>query len=270
MGGGTGSATGGEGNDIIYQIEGVEGSDFNDTLIGGDGSDHIQGGAGSDSINGGLGADFIVGGQGSDTIDGGAGYDMISYHNFDYQNPSRTSSVGVVVNLLTGNATDNWENTDTLSNIEAVEGSDLNDTLIGGDGSDHIQGGEGSDFISGGADVDTLTGDQGNDTFAFNLGSQTGSTVTDVITDFVRTKDKIGFDIPSTEIQFESNIGVDSLGILLDAFDTIVKTEGKILFYFGVIDRDGYLVTENEVGLIGNIIQFSGVTNLDPTDIVEL
>ena len=37
-----------------------------------------------------------------------------------------------------------------------------------------------------------------------------------------------------------------------------------------VIGADGYLVTENDVGSIGNIIQFSGVTNLDPTDIVEL
>jgi Ca2+-binding RTX toxin-like protein len=351
---------GGEGADLIFG--GIGGSDTigaglegdflsgdagDDTLYGSAGSDYIQGGEGSDSIIGGSGDDFVSGGQGSDTIDGGAGYDMISYRNFDYQNQSRPPNVFVDVNLSTGIATDNWGNTDTLLSIEAVEGSELNDSIVGsssdeflfgsqgndtilggggsdhlqggegsdsitaveygdnflsgdhgndsingGDGSDHIQGGEGSDlisggsgddFISGGAGIDILTGGIGHDIFLFNLGFQSisGSSATDVITDFVHGEDIFDFGIPISDIQFVSQTSVVSdLATLLDAFDTIDKTEGKKLFYFGVIDRDGnagttndrdgYLVTGNYAGEISNIIQFSGVTSLDSIDIVGL
>ena len=310
-------------------ISGASGADFifggqgNDLINGGDGLDNIQGGEGSDLINGGSGDDFITGGQGSDTIDGGADYDMISYRHFDYQNPSGIPSVGVTVNLLTGTATDNWGNTDTLLSIEEVEGSDLSDSLIGGsgddvllggqgndsvsggleddfisgdqgddtligdEGSDHIRGGEGSDliigssgddFLSGDLGVDTLTGGDGNDIFMFNLGSHSisSSNLTDVITDFASGSDKMSFDIPSTGIQFVSNTtAVSDIATLLLAVDSknneeSNKTDQKILFYFGVIALDGYLVTESDTGLISNIIKLSGVTTIASTDILGL
>jgi hypothetical protein len=127
---GNDNITGASGNDSIGSISGddfIFGNQGNDSLDGRAGSDDIQGGDGDDSIIGGSGDDFLSGGQGSDTLDGGVGSDMISYRNFDYQNPTGTPNVVVDVNLTTGIATDNWGNTDTILSIEAVDGSDFND-----------------------------------------------------------------------------------------------------------------------------------------------
>ena len=79
-------------NDTITGgIDGIIGSDWNDTLIGfdgqgadytnvfygGDGDDLLDGRGGDDSLFGGDGNDTIIGGTGADLIDGGAGDDVI-------------------------------------------------------------------------------------------------------------------------------------------------------------------------------------------------
>ena len=79
-----GDATG----DVGYGIDGIIGSDFNDTLTGYDaeyltgGPDDftniIDGGAGDDSIDGLLGSDTLIGGDGDDTIIGGGGDDTVT------------------------------------------------------------------------------------------------------------------------------------------------------------------------------------------------
>jgi hypothetical protein len=73
--------------------------------------------------------------------------------------------VGVTVNLATGQATnDGFGSVDTLTNIEAVRGSNFGDTLLGNglanrffaqDGNDTITGAGGDDHIDGGLGVDT-------------------------------------------------------------------------------------------------------------------
>jgi Ca2+-binding RTX toxin-like protein len=285
---GNDTITGVSGNDSIGSTSGddfIFGGMGDDILGGSDGSDHIQGGEGSDSISGGLGDDFISGGLGDDTIYGGGNSqwvgDIVSYHN---------SSSAVSVNLGMGGSTGSatgGEGNDVLYQIEGVEGSDFNDTLIGGDGADHIQGGAGSDsingglgddYLSGGGEIDTLTGGEGADTFMFNLGFQSilGSSATDVITDFFSTTDKINLGMSSSGIKFVSNtVNFSDISTLLSAVTSqndegSNKTDGKVLCYFGVIASDGYLVTEDDAGVISNIIQFSGVTSLVSTDIVGL
>ncbi|MFS2020017.1 hypothetical protein ACEN88_25975 [Massilia sp. CT11-108] len=195
----TGSATDNWGNtDKLVSIEDVSGSrygdvltgdandnsfygdDGNDTLTGGAGNDWLDAGAGNDSLLGGIGTDQLSGGAGNDTIDGGDGRDNVIYDN-DYGSIAPTGK-GVVVNLATGVATDNWGNTDKLVGIEAVAGSrygdfitgsagdndlfgqDGNDTLAGGDGNDWLDGGNGSDVLQGGSGVDAFAGGTGNDT----------------------------------------------------------------------------------------------------------
>ena len=156
------------------------GDDGNDTLTGGAGNDWLDAGAGNDSLLGGIGSDQLSGGAGNDTIDGGDGRDHVTYDN-DYGSIAPTGK-GVVVNLATGVAADNWGNTDKLVGIEAVAGSrygdfitgsagdndlfgqDGNDTLAGGDGNDWLDGGNGSDVLQGGSGVDAFAGGTGNDT----------------------------------------------------------------------------------------------------------
>jgi Ca2+-binding RTX toxin-like protein len=208
----------------------ILGDQGNDSIDGGDGSDHLQGGEGSDSITGGSGDDFISGDQGNDILIGGGGLDHIH----------------------------------------------------GGEGSDSITGGSGDDFISGGSGIDTLTGGTGHDTFIFNLGSQSipSSTVTDVISDFVHGEDIIDFGIPSSGIQFVSNtVTVSDIATFLSAVtsknnEESNKTDGKVLCYFGVVGTeavtDGYLVTEDDFGVMSNIIQLTGVTSFTISDFVSL
>ena len=89
----TNTVSGGDAaNDTITGgIDGIIGSDWNDTLIGfdgqgadytnvfygGDGDDLLDGRGGDDSLFGGDGNDTIIGGTGADLIDGGAGDDVI-------------------------------------------------------------------------------------------------------------------------------------------------------------------------------------------------
>ncbi|WP_222845123.1 Ig-like domain-containing protein [Vreelandella nanhaiensis] len=61
----------------------VEGTEVNDTLMGGSGSDELFGGVGSDLLIGGDGDDFLFGGSGNDTLTGGEGNDTFVWQNGD-------------------------------------------------------------------------------------------------------------------------------------------------------------------------------------------
>jgi len=57
--------------------DGIKGTLFNDTLIGGGGSDYIFASNGNDYVTGDNGNDTVVGGLGVDTVYGGRGNDLI-------------------------------------------------------------------------------------------------------------------------------------------------------------------------------------------------
>ncbi|NGO91214.1 MAG: hypothetical protein GBQ79_16740, partial [Halomonas sp.] len=61
----------------------VEGSDGDDTLMGGAGNDTLFGGAGSDLLIGGDGDDILFGGAGNDTLIGGEGNDTFLWKGGD-------------------------------------------------------------------------------------------------------------------------------------------------------------------------------------------
>jgi Ca2+-binding RTX toxin-like protein len=60
----------GDGHDRLYRFEDLEGSAFDDILVGNRRANTIDGGAGDDVIRGGGGKDELLGGQGSDRCDG--------------------------------------------------------------------------------------------------------------------------------------------------------------------------------------------------------
>ena len=140
----------------------------NDDILAGDANlNTLDGLGGNDFIFGLGGNDTLTGGPGDDFIDGGDGaLDTVDYSS---------STSGVTVDLAAGTASDGFGGTDTLVGIEAVVGSDFDDTLTGDAGNNVLDGGDGNDTIDGGAGDDTLDGGDGNDIaqFSGNLADYT-------------------------------------------------------------------------------------------------
>ena len=142
-----GNVRGGDGNDTL------EGSVANDVLRGDDGNDTVIGGAGNDQIFGGAGADVLDGGEGIDT----ARYDA--------------DSIGINVNLETGEASGGEAEGDSFASIENVWGGSADDVITGSSGNNSLRGLDGDDVIDGGAGNDVLRGDEGNDTVVGGAGN---------------------------------------------------------------------------------------------------
>jgi len=189
----TGEAAG----DFHISIEGIVGSTFNDYLVGGvadnvlqgfSGDDILEGHGGNDLLDGGEGNDQLNGGAGGDVFDGGAGFDTVRYDG---------AAAGVVAFM-----TDAWANQgeaagDAYISVEALYGSNFDDTLAGDGagnelqgfdgtdfiygygGGDFIGGGAGDDFLDGGAGADGLQGGAGADQFVFRAGESDGDYIVD-------------------------------------------------------------------------------------------
>ncbi len=150
-----GANTGDAAGDTYTSIEGLKGTDFNDTLEG-DGA--------VNSLIGHQGNDTLTGGAGGDTINGGGGTDTASY---------ATSGAGIFATqnfgfLNTGDAAG-----DSFTSIENMLGSSFDDILGGNDVANNINGGSGSgaDWLFGFAGDDTLVGGAGNDTLNGGAGA---------------------------------------------------------------------------------------------------
>lgn len=228
---GSASDDGDGGTDTLSNIENVIGSAFGDTITGssvsnmldgGDGDDFIFGQASADMIYGGAGDDFIQGNAGDDTIDGGDGIDTISYG----------FSGAVTVNLAAGTTT--GDGSDTLSNIENVNGSAFADTitgnsaanaLSGGGGADTIYGGAGDDRLSGAGGLDTLYGEDGADTFEF-LAASAFSNI-DVIKDYSTSDGDIIdlTDILGSVYDPQTDAITDFVEITDSGSDTVLKVD---------------------------------------------
>lgn len=156
---------GGRADDILW------GNVGNDTIRGFDGNDIIDGGPGNDTLAGQNGNDIIAGGAGNDAIDGGANVDTASYAG---------SPAGAVVNLATGTASDGHGGTDTLTNIENVNGSAFDDTITGNAGANVLNGGGGNDILAGGAGNDTMNGGSATDTDTVSYAAAAASVIVDL------------------------------------------------------------------------------------------
>lgn len=142
----TGAQDTGQGTFTLVGIEGVTGTEFNDTLTGN---------AGTNVLYGADGADTLSGGAGNDTLYGDAFWSV--------NNDSGTTGAPHIDYNLTAS---------------------FADTLSGGAGHDTLDGGGGDDSLTGGLDADTLTGGAGNDLFVYAKASESFGGATDRITDF--------------------------------------------------------------------------------------
>jgi Ca2+-binding RTX toxin-like protein len=222
-----------------------------DTLVN---IDDVRATSGDDTLTGSAGNNNFWGLAGDDVITGGGGTDGVIYRDDIFNeagNPAQTT-FGVNVNLDTGLVSnDGFGDTDTLSGIENIYGTDLadtiagsanhnrfegnggndsllghwgNDTLVGGDGNDNLDGqadnddlhGEaGNDSLYGGAGSDTLTGGTGQDTFVFQVGYDQ-----DQINDFENNIDRIDL----------RDFGLSGT---TEAFSYATESGGHIEFDFG-------------------------------------
>ena len=144
-----GTATDGwGGTDSLTSIERVRGTQFDDIIRGDDARNEFEG----------L--------EGDDTLDGrGGDRDRVRYD----QEHERGGTQGVVVDLAAGTATDTFGDTDTLIDIEEVEGSEFDDTISGDENRNRLFGRDGDDVLTGVAntttdDGDLFAGDAGSDT----------------------------------------------------------------------------------------------------------
>jgi uncharacterized repeat protein (TIGR01451 family) len=128
-GGGTHTAT-------LVAVEKVDGSRYDDTLVGDSKRNVLRGKQGVDRIIGGSGDDDLIGGTDRDTIRGGGGADLVK-----------------------GQAGD-----------DDLDGSTGDDRIVGGAGSDTLVGGDGNDTLIGGLRrhegeyTNTMDGGDGFDT----------------------------------------------------------------------------------------------------------
>jgi Ca2+-binding RTX toxin-like protein len=144
--------------DILYNIENLTGSAFDDSLVGDGNANVLQGGNGDDYLKGGGGADTLKGGDGSDTIAYG------------------DSNIGVYVSLFSGAAFNGTATGDQFDSIENLTGSYHGDMLEGDEYVNTLQGLGGDDVLQGYGDADTIDGGDGIDTVIYG-GSVLGVTV---------------------------------------------------------------------------------------------
>ena len=145
----------GEGTDTVatnraaYELK----ANFENLVFIGAGDFSGVGNGAANILEGGEGNDTLAGRGGADQLKGGAGVDTASY---------AAAAAGVSVNLNGGVASNDGDGgSDSLTDIENVTGSALNDTLIGSAIGNVLTGGAGADYLIGLAGDDVLIGGSG-------------------------------------------------------------------------------------------------------------
>lgn len=190
--GGDGSASGGDGNDLLFGFEAVTGSRHADALTGNAAANLLIGGAGNDTLDGGAGYDTLRGGNGNDDYRVNAAGDVIvetADGGTDLVRSSAPRTLGAHQENLTliGTATVNGSG-NNLAN--RVAGNNAANGLNGAGGHDQLLGQGGNDILNGAAGNDTLTGGAGADLFRFTAALN-GATNVDAIADFDAAADRI-------------------------------------------------------------------------------
>jgi serralysin len=160
----------GEGFDTLIGIEGVVGSDFDDTLIGNAQANALWGNLGADTLRGGAGDDYLSGDGGADSLDGGVGADEM--HGGSQDDTYYVDNVGDRAVEAAGGGSDTVVTAITYtlaagSEIEIVRMADVASTaalnLTGNAFGNSLFGNAGINRLNGGLGVDEMVGYGGND-----------------------------------------------------------------------------------------------------------
>ena len=256
------AATGtGMGNDTLADVQGANGSEFDDTITGNTLDNLINGNDGDDALTGGAGADTVNGDEGDDSIDEGAaasGADTLS------------GGTGGEVDGDSLNYGARTTNTIIKPGAGAVSGEDANkdgDATDTGDEKDNIAADV--ENIATGSGDDTFVG-SGNDEF-FDPGGGTANSVDGGTgTDYLDLSSQPG---PAT-INLANNAGTATLGSTTDTFkniDGFVGTDGDdtlnwngtgtLLDFIGGAGSDTVDASTSAVSVTINLSTFTGGAN---------
>jgi len=180
-------------DDTINEVEVVQGSLFNDILIGNGFSNSLQGFAGDDRLDGRTGTDWLRGGIGNDTYVVDSNLDrVIEWANqgtdtvlasVSFRLIAQVSVELLATSLPTGTAAINLTGN---AGAQTITGNDGPNTLLGLGASDRLEGRGGNDRLDGGDSPDVLVGGSGADRFVLRAGGSF-----DVIADFIVADDTI-------------------------------------------------------------------------------
>lgn len=249
------------------------------------GSSHADYLRGRDDSNSDAIYEWINGGAGNDTIDGGTGLDTVGYDDDEASgavivNLSATAITASGYTVAAGKGRDNWGDTDTLQNVENIDGSrfndyllgsggdnqlggrDGNDSLSGGAGNDQLNGGNGNDLLIGGLGRDWLNGGAGADRFDFNEAGESSLLAWDTISDFVHGVDKIDL----------STIDANPATLITSANEafTALIASGTAFTAAGQLRFDGNMLygSTNNDAIADFALQVLGVSTLSSADLV--
>lgn len=209
---------------LLAGADTVNGTRYDDVLLGLDGNDVLSGKDGNDVLVGGAGADKLIGGNGND----------LAAYVF--------ATAGVRANLADTSVNVGDAKGDTFSSIEGVIGSDYGDSLYGNAASNVLSGGAGSDLLDGGSGDDVLIGGSGEDVMEGGTGADEflGETGLDHVSYVGSAKGVVANlakpSLNSNDAKGDTYSGVE--GLIGSNFVDTLTGDGKTNLIFGGFGND--------------------------------
>lgn len=182
----------GSGRDYLMSIANLNGSNYDDTLVGGFGVNQLDGGDGADHLSGDIGDDRLLGGDGDDFLDGGTGRDFLFGQagndslnggvdtDFAFFAGLRSSYVlntaGGVTTVIGPDGTDTIVGVEFLcftDGVYDIAGNPVTPTITAPAGGGVIAGTWGDDIILGSGGDDVITPERGHDLIDGGAGIDT-------------------------------------------------------------------------------------------------
>ncbi|MDZ8187750.1 MAG: calcium-binding protein [Nostoc sp. ChiSLP02] len=220
-------------------IEGlnIQGTVYDDSIVGSNGNDTLYTWGGNDTINGGNGDDYFSvtlseSFTGQDTIDGGKGDDYLSLY-FTDTTGGITSTFNATTNI---GAIRGGTNSLSYKNIERatliISGTVYDDSIVGNNGNDILSTGSGGkDTIDGGKGDDVLSVGYINATKGivskFNATSNTGEITAGTYRVSYKNIERLDISDTAYDDSIVGNNGNDTLSSYSGGNDTIIGGAGN-------------------------------------------
>jgi Ca2+-binding RTX toxin-like protein len=263
----------GQGEDRLRSVEGIGGSEADDTLIGNDRGNALWGMGGNDIVRARGGNDFLNAGAGDDTLVGGTGHDtldLLTAQGGPALGDDVFATSGVAVDLAAGTAVGGADvGTDGFTGIEDVGTTLGNDTVVGTDGDNFIITFDGTDSVQAGAGDDLVAPGAGDDT----VDGGDGADLVDYFVSDIFQPGVLGPVAVNLMAGTATGVGTDTLTSIEGVFgtlhdDTLVGSNADNLFV-GDEGSDTIMGNDGDDFLDGDIFFFGFPDNMPGTDSLD-